>query len=153
MPKGAHLRFVHNQNDRCFALRKGTRQQNTTVRGAEGEHNGVATRCPSTVYLRSALPKEGCEIFLIPLTEMGDCDSFCNIPMSSGSSGQDFVKNSDLYREFIAEREEILRHKWIESEKIGEDIGFEKALLDWVLHHRSEWKRERLDGSSGSGGK
>ena len=42
-----------------------------------------------------------------------------------------FVKNSVLYKEFLAEREEILKHKWIESEKAGADIGFEKALLDW----------------------
>ena len=39
-----------------------------------------------------------------------------------------FVKNSVLYKEFLAEREEILKHKWIESEKAGTDIGFEKAL-------------------------
>ncbi len=40
----------------------------------------------------------------------------------------DLVKNSVLYKEFLAEREEILKHKWIESEKAGHDIGFEKAL-------------------------
>jgi hypothetical protein len=52
-------------------------------------------------------------------------------------------KASVLYREFLAEREEILRHKWIESEKSGEDIGFERALLDWILHHRTAWKKQR----------
>lgn len=55
----------------------------------------------------------------------------------------EFLTQSDLYREFLAEREEILRHKWIESEKAGFDIGFEKALLDWILYHRSAWKRSR----------
>ena len=39
--------------------------------------------------------------------------------------GAELVKNSVLYKEFLAEREEILRHKWIESEKAGYDIGFE----------------------------
>jgi hypothetical protein len=34
------------------------------------------------------------------------------------------LKRSSLYREFLAEREEILRHKWLESEKVGRDIGF-----------------------------
>jgi hypothetical protein len=48
-----------------------------------------------------------------------------------------------LYREFLAEREEILRHKWIESEKVGYDIGFEKALLDWVMRHRGNWRENR----------
>jgi hypothetical protein len=55
-----------------------------------------------------------------------------------------FVKNSVLYKEFLAEREEILKHKWIESEKAGADIGFEKALLDWILKHRSNWREKRI---------
>lgn len=53
------------------------------------------------------------------------------------------MMNSRLYREFLAEREEILRHKWIESEKAGHDIGFEKALLDWIVKHRSGWRQDR----------
>ena len=55
----------------------------------------------------------------------------------------DLVKESLLYKEFLAEREEILRHKWIESEKAGSDIGFEKALLDWIVKHRSAWRSQR----------
>jgi hypothetical protein len=52
----------------------------------------------------------------------------------------DLVKNSSLYREYLAGREEILRHKWIESEKAGKDIGFERALLDWIIKYRSSWR-------------
>jgi hypothetical protein len=55
-----------------------------------------------------------------------------------------FVKNSVLYKEFLAEREEILKHKWIESEKAGSDIGFEKALLDWIVKYRSSWRNKRM---------
>ena len=55
-----------------------------------------------------------------------------------------FVKNSVLYKEFLAEREEILKHKWIESEKAGTDIGFERALLDWIVKHRSSWRDKRI---------
>ena len=62
---------------------------------------------------------------------------------TDSSSGNDLVKNSSLYREFQAEREEILRHKWIESEKIGHDIGFERALTDWIMKHRSKWRKTR----------
>ena len=54
------------------------------------------------------------------------------------------LKNSVLYKEFLAEREEILKHKWIESEKAGKDIGFEKALLDWIVKHRSNWREKRM---------
>ena len=62
---------------------------------------------------------------------------------SQGEESQ-FVKNSVLYKEFLAEREEILKHKWIESEKAGSDIGFEKALLDWIVKHRSHWRDKRV---------
>jgi hypothetical protein len=53
------------------------------------------------------------------------------------------LKNSSLYREFQAEREEILKHKWIESEKAGRDIGFDRALTDWIVKHRSKWRKGR----------
>ena len=55
----------------------------------------------------------------------------------------DLLKNSTLYREFQAERDEILKHKWIESEKAGHDIGFERALTDWIVKHRSKWRKTR----------
>jgi len=61
----------------------------------------------------------------------------------ASTDAADLLKNSTLYREFLAEREEILRHKWIESEKQGRDIGFEKALLDWMLKHRTTWRQFR----------
>jgi len=53
------------------------------------------------------------------------------------------LQSTTLYREFLAEREEILRHKWIESEKAGRDIGFDAALIDWVSKHRSSWRTAR----------
>ena len=59
------------------------------------------------------------------------------------SSPNDLLKNSSLYREFQAEREEILRHTWIESEKAGRDIGFEQSLTDWIITHRSTWRKNR----------
>ena len=53
------------------------------------------------------------------------------------------MKQSSLYQEFLAEREEILKHKWIESERLGYDIGFERALLDWIRKHRESWRAAR----------
>ena len=61
-------------------------------------------------------------------------------PPSSATKDAELVTNSILYKEFLAEREEILRHKWLESEKAGHDIGFEKALLDWIVRFRSSWR-------------
>jgi hypothetical protein len=61
---------------------------------------------------------------------------------------REIVMNSALYREFLAERDEILRHKWLESEKAGYDIGFERALLDWIVKHRSNWRKSRKQSAS-----
>lgn len=63
-------------------------------------------------------------------------------------TSREFVKQSSLYQEFLAEREEILKHKWIESEKAGHDIGFEAALVDWITKHRSSWRRSRTSGNT-----
>jgi hypothetical protein len=52
------------------------------------------------------------------------------------------LESSALYKKFIEERNEILKHKWLESEKAGHDIGFEKALLDWVFNHREKWRNK-----------
>lgn len=49
---------------------------------------------------------------------------------------------TSLYQEFLAEREEILKHKWIQSEEAGHDVGLETALVDWAVNHRESW-RER----------
>jgi hypothetical protein len=76
---------------------------------------------------------------------------YANLAMSAIMSDQtkesvsatELLKNSSLYREFQAEREEILKHKWIESEKAGRDIGFERALTDWIIKHRSKWRKGR----------
>jgi len=74
-----------------------------------------------------------------------------SLPVRASQEDQSqFVKNSVLYKEFLAEREEILKHKWIESEKAGTDIGFEKALLDWIVKHRSNWRQKRLKEGRGS---
>ena len=62
---------------------------------------------------------------------------------ASCASGDSLLARPSLYREFVAEREEILRHKWFESEKAGRDIGFESALVTWIIHHRARWLKER----------
>jgi len=57
-------------------------------------------------------------------------------------TGTEFV-NTLIYKRFLEEREHILRNKWYLSEKEGKDVGFEKALLDWVCHHRAFWLRQK----------
>lgn len=66
-----------------------------------------------------------------------------SFPPTDSPGSKEFVKQSNLYQEFLAEREEILKHKWIESERLGYDIGFERALLDWIRKHRDAWRASR----------
>lgn len=68
------------------------------------------------------------------------------------TGAREFVKQSSLYQEFLAEREEILRHKWLESERLGYDIGFERALLDWIRKHRDSWRAARRSQTGSANG-
>jgi hypothetical protein len=44
-----------------------------------------------------------------------------------------------MVREWRAIKKEILRHKWIESQKRGEDIGWERAFMNWMLNHSRDF--------------
>ncbi len=50
---------------------------------------------------------------------------------------------STAYREFLADREDLLRHKWLMSEKAGRDVGLELALFDWAEHSRVAMRKQR----------
>ena len=39
---------------------------------------------------------------------------------------------------------EIRKHKWIESEKLGREVGFATAALDWINKYGAAWKQFRL---------
>ena len=40
--------------------------------------------------------------------------------------------------------EEINRHLWIESEKMGYDIGFERAAEDWLERFSKAWMKYHM---------
>ena len=42
-----------------------------------------------------------------------------------------------------AEQIEILKHKWLESEKAGYDIGIKKAKATWKSAHAKNWRKSR----------
>jgi hypothetical protein len=64
--------------------------------------------------------------------------------MKERLADSDLFKKSLLYRQFQAEREEVLKHKWLESEKAGHDIGLEQAMTDWSIKHRSQWLKAQM---------
>jgi hypothetical protein len=53
------------------------------------------------------------------------------------------LKETSIYQEFLAMKEEIMMHKWYESEKAGYDIGFPKAVIDWTMKFKSKWVESR----------
>ncbi len=50
--------------------------------------------------------------------------------------------NEETTRKLLGNKkviEEIDRHRWIESEKAGHDIGFERASSDWLERFSKAW--------------
>ena len=115
-----------------------------------GDEVRIVSKKRGSVLVVVEMPTDLVEVFVSlvkagRLSEFGADDaSLTNAPQTSTvASGADLLKNSSIYREFQAEREEILRHKWIESERTGRDIGFEQALTDWIIKHRANWRKNR----------
>jgi len=98
-------------------------------------------------FSTSPLASQVSHVLIIPVAHMTSSPRQEQPPSSPSC---DFMKQSSLYQEFLAEREEILRHKWIESERLGQDIGFERALLDWIRKHRESWRAARRAQPNGS---
>ncbi len=42
-----------------------------------------------------------------------------------------------------AEELEILKHKWLESEKVGYDIGMKSAQESWENNHARDWRESK----------
>ena len=52
---------------------------------------------------------------------------------------QELYEKSLYYRHVVDETNEIDRHKWIESEKLGKDIGKDRAQWSWISTHKNKW--------------
>ena len=40
----------------------------------------------------------------------------------------------------LRQTEEIERHKYFLSQRLGYDVGEERAAMDWVHHHAENWR-------------
>jgi len=51
------------------------------------------------------------------------------------------TKSSEVFQKQI---EEIQKHRWIESERLGYDVGIQWAAEDWICKYaeafRAQWK-------------
>jgi len=57
-------------------------------------------------------------------------------------ANEELLKDKDIISE-------INRHKWIESEKSGYDIGFEKASREWINNYAKQYLSQRPGKSAG----
>ena len=48
------------------------------------------------------------------------------------------LKETLLYKRYKEDVEHIHKNKWYMSEKVGYDVGYEKALLDWIIYHKNK---------------
>jgi len=60
-----------------------------------------------------------------------------------GAMGMAKVSREELLRDPRV-IEEIKRHLWIESEKAGHDIGFDKAADDWIIKFSAGWVKHYM---------
>ena len=58
-------------------------------------------------------------------------------PQGPGEDNVAWVKKTLIYRRWEAMRRDILLHKWYESEKAGYDIGWDRAVIDWMIKYGS----------------
>lgn len=72
-------------------------------------------------------------------------------PTMSESEDPSWLENTSLMAKWRSMKEEILRHKWLESEKEGRDIGWERAFVNWMAHHRVDFERQGTAAGMGAG--
>lgn len=56
----------------------------------------------------------------------------------SGSGRRDteqWVKQTRLVKDWERRKQDILAHKWYESERAGRDVGWDHASVDWLIRH------------------
>ena len=59
-------------------------------------------------------------------------------------------RNQDPFADIVrSQQEEINKYKWIESERAGRDIGWERAAREWLQNYFPDWKRYRWNRAVG----
>lgn len=51
------------------------------------------------------------------------------------------MSKDDLRDSIDSQREEMEKHRWIESEKANRDLG-KSAYIDWIKKYAKEWRDE-----------
>jgi len=54
---------------------------------------------------------------------------------SPEAPAEEWLQRTELFRRWADMKQEILLHKWYESERAGYDVGWERAATNWMIHH------------------
>jgi len=52
------------------------------------------------------------------------------------------VEDLLLYKKYKEEIDHVVRNKWYMSERAGKDVGYEKALLDFIINKKKYLKKD-----------
>lgn len=59
-----------------------------------------------------------------------------NMEATNPVESSDWVHHSSLFLRWKLMKEEVDRYKWLESEKAGHDIGWDRAWTQWMTSHQ-----------------
>ena len=77
----------------------------------------------------------------IELSQERGCEVTAEQALSDWMANHSAKWREEWHARMLAmEREEILRHKWIESEKGNRDVGAE-AVFDWIRKYAALWRK------------
>lgn len=62
------------------------------------------------------------------------------------------IENSSVYQRWLAEKRAIEVHKWLISEQLGKDCGWDYALWNWTWTKRDAWLQEQKGLAEGLAG-
>src|SRR5436190_555474 len=56
-----------------------------------------------------------------------------------------YESNNPIAAMVRSRREEIEKYRWIESERVGHDIGWQRAVREWCRQHYEAWQFHILE--------
>ena len=85
------------------------------------------------------LTAEVYDFLLLAIPALADFESrkLAEQPPGTAPEPPEEIAESRLWRFFLLERDEILRHKYLRSQALRDDIGLPQAIKEWLQLHRA----------------
>ncbi|MCX6892854.1 MAG: hypothetical protein NTX51_15255 [Verrucomicrobia bacterium] len=108
-----------------------------TAKGGAPLPTPAAPESPQPLDLTAAVY----DFLLLAIPALADFESRKQAEQVLGTAPEppEEIAESRLWRFFLLERDEILRHKYLRSEALREDIGLQRAIKEWLQLHRALW--------------